>query len=178
MNIGQNMAPLWLRKVQLSKFGEFHRILTFMLSPLGHIKVAEMKAYDPTNNQEYDVISACFIEDESLMKYSVKIYLCYTLGPEIKCRLYEIHWGGNVRNYEISIQGRDDIFFIESEIKSIKMAYLQQRENEINLLIEELQGSQGQFNFNQADNNILQEAIFDLISASAKFKALNFTRDE
>jgi hypothetical protein len=58
------------------------------------------------------------------------------------------------------------------------MAYLQQRENEINLLIEELQGSQGQFNFNQADDNILQEAIFDLISASAKMKALNFTRDE
>lgn len=178
MNIGQNMAPLWLRKVQLSKFGEFHRILTFMLSPLGHIKVAEMKALDPTNNHDHDVICACYIEDESLMQFSTEIRIGYTLGPKIQCRLFEIHWGGNIRNYEISIQGRDDIFFIESEIKSIKMAYLQQRENEINLLIEELQGSQGQFNFNQADENILQEAIFDLMSASAKMKALNFTRDE
>ena len=58
------------------------------------------------------------------------------------------------------------------------MKYLQKREKKINLLIEELHSSQGQFNFTYANDKILQEAIFDLISASAKMKALNFTRDE
>ena len=178
MNIGQNMAPEWLRKLQLSKYGEFHRILSYMLSPSCNVLIAVIKAYDPKNNQDCDIISARYVDDESLLKFSARVYLCYTLGSHIKCMLYEIQWGGITRKYEFSIQGRDDVLFIESELINIKMKYLQKREKKINLLIEELHSSQGQFNFTYANDKILQEAIFDLISASAKMKALNFTRDE
>lgn len=178
MNIGQNMAPIWLRILQLSKYGEFHRILSYMLSPLCNVLTAVVKAYDPKNNENYDIISVCYVDDESLLKFSAKVYLCYSFLDQIKCMLYEIHWGGVVRKYEFSIQGRDDVLFIESELINIKMKYLHKREKKLNLLIQELHSSQGQFNFTYANDKILQEAIFDLISASAKMKALNFTRDE
>jgi hypothetical protein len=67
---------------------------------------------------------------------------------------------------------------VETVIEEHRMRYLEKRAEEIDTLVEELQDSEGQFGFDEVHDGILQAAIFDLMSAAAKIKALNIKKDE
>jgi hypothetical protein len=169
MNTGQNMATLWERKINIDKrCGEFHRRLKFLLG--------KDAACIIVGDKELELTSVAY---HQFANPSIQIFVVYLEKRDgFLGIINEISFRSVSRHMDFRIQGADDVFMVETVIEEHRMRYLEKRAEEIDSLVEELQDSDGQFGFDEIHNGILQAAIFDLMSAAAKIKALNIKKDE
>lgn len=170
MNINQNIANAFFRKLNLApKLGEFHRRLVFLLGPnciylTFYLENRHSVSYIGSVNgvQVFWVIVVYWIHEDGL----------------IRAEISDIMFKSTSRIVDFPVVGPDDVYMVDQVILELKMGYLSKRAEELDIIANELQDSMGQFGFDDVHDGIMQSAIFDLTTASAKIKSLTIRDDD